>query len=147
MTTVRHLLDQKSAEVWSMASTATVREALQVMSEQDIGVVVVVDNTQVTGIFSERDFARRIAFDEHFSLDTPVSELMTSPVIAVGPDQFMDECMAIMTEKRIRHLPVVENGHLVGMISLRDLVGEIVSQKDLQIHSMENYILGREFTG
>ena len=79
MTTVRHLLDQKPAEVWSLASTATVRQALRVMSEQDIGVVVVVDDTQVTGIFSERDFARRIAFDEGFSLNTPVSELMTSP--------------------------------------------------------------------
>lgn len=146
MTTVRHLLDQKSAEIWSMRSESSVREALRVMYERDIGVVVVVDGDQVSGILSERDFARRMAVDTDFSLDTPVAELMTRAVVSVHPDQFMDDCMAIMTEKHIRHLPVLEGGRLVGLISIGDLVREIVSQKDVTIHSLENYIMGREFT-
>ena len=146
MTTVRHLLNQKSAEIWSMAPEATVREALQVMYDQDIGVVMVVDGDQVTGILSERDFARRIAVEADFSLDSPVAGLMTHSVVSVHPDQFMDDCMAIMTEKHIRHLPVLEYGKLVGLISIGDLVREIVSQKDITIHSLENYIMGREFT-
>lgn len=145
MTTVRHLLTHKPAEVWSVASDSTVREALKLMFDRDIGVVVVKDQDRIRGIFSERDFSRRVAQNEQLSLDTPVSEMMTSAVISVQPDQFMDECMAIMTEKHIRHLPVLDGDKLIGLISIGDLVREIVSQKDTTIRTLENYIMGREF--
>jgi CBS domain-containing protein len=146
MTTVRQLINQKSGEIWSVAPDAPLAEALDMMYDHDIGVVVVVDQGKVAGIFSERDFARRTAVSKDLPLEEVVSDLMTSPVVYVTPDDSMDACMALMTEKHIRHLPVLENGRLVGMISIGDVVRDIVSQKDITIRSLENYILGREHT-
>jgi CBS domain-containing protein len=146
MTTVKHLLSQKPNEIWSVTPATTLREALKVMYDRDIGVVVVMTQEQVVGIFSERDFARYAARTDDLSLNTPVSELMTSQIYYVEPDQFIDECMAIMTEKRIRHLPVMKDKQLIGLISIGDVVRESVSQKDVTIRSLENYIMGREFT-
>lgn len=146
MTTVKHLLSQKPSEIWSVAPTTSLRDALKVMYDRDIGVVVVMAQEQIVGIFSERDFARHAARTAELSLNTPVSELMTSQIYFVEPDQFIDECMAIMTEKHIRHLPVMKNKQLVGLISIGDVVREAVSQKDVTIRSLENYIMGREFS-
>jgi CBS domain-containing protein len=146
MTTVKHLLSQKPNEIWSVAPVTTLREALKLMYDRDIGVVVVMAQEQIVGIFSERDFARHAARADELSLNTPVSELMTSQIYYVEPDQFIDECMAIMTEKHIRHLPVMKDKQLVGLISIGDVVREAVSQKDVTIRSLENYIMGREFS-
>ena len=146
MTTVRQLLTQKAGDVWSVGPDAALQDALTIMYDHDIGVVVVVDKDEVKGIFSERDFARRAARDPELKLDTAVKNLMTSQVYFVQPDQLIDDCMAIMSNRHIRHLPVLDKGRLVGLISITDLVREIVSQKDITIHSLENYILGREFT-
>jgi CBS domain-containing protein len=146
MTTVRQLLTQKAGDIWSVTPDTLLQDALKIMYDHDIGVVVVVDNEEVKGIFSERDFARRAAREHNLKLDVPVKNLMTSQVYFVQPDQLIDDCMAIMSNRHIRHLPVLEKDRLVGLISITDLVREIVSQKDITIHSLENYILGREFT-
>jgi CBS domain-containing protein len=145
MTTVRQLLDQKPQDVWSVAPAASLWDVLQLMDEHDIGAVVVLDEGSITGIFSERDFARYAARNKKISLELPVSVLMTSQVVSIRPDQLLDECMALMTEKNIRHLPVLDQGQLIGLVSIRDVVKEIVSQRDTTIHSLENYIMGREF--
>ena len=145
MTTVRQLLMQKAGDVWSVTPDTSLQDALSIMYDHDIGVVVVVDKEQVKGIFSERDFARRVARDHDLPLTMPVKNLMTSQVFFVQPDQLIDECMAIMSDRHIRHLPVLEKNKLVGLVSITDLVREIVSQKDITIHSLQNYILGREF--
>lgn len=146
MTTVRHLLLHKAGDVWSVNPDTSLQDALNVMYDHDIGVVVVIDNGKIKGILSERDFARRAAREHELKLDTPVKNLMTSEVYYVQPDQLIEDCMAIMTEKHIRHLPVLEKNKLVGLISIGDLVREVVSQKDITIQSLENYILGREFS-
>ncbi len=145
MTTVRHLLNDKPDEVLTVAPATTLREALKLMNDHDIGVVVVIDEDKVQGIFSERDFAREVVRTDNLSLNTAVSALMTSQVYYVQPDQLIDDCMALMVDKHIRHLPVLEGGRLVGMISIRDVVREMVSSKDITIRSLENYIMGREY--
>lgn len=145
MTTVKHILSEKPDEVLTVKPSSQLREALQLMTAHDIGVVIVVDEGKVQGIFSERDLAREVARQECIPLDTEVSTLMTKLVFFVTPDQLIDECMAIMVEKHIRHLPVMEAGKLIGMVSIRDVVREIVSSKDITIRSLENYILGREY--
>ena len=146
MTTVQHLLDSKVNEVWSVSPDTTLREALKLMHDQEIGVVVVNNAQGMVGIFSERDFARAVARDENLSLNTPVSELMTQEIYIVRDVDMIEDCMALMTEKHIRHLPVLHGKEVVGMISIGDVVREIVSQKDTTIRSLENYIMGREHT-
>ncbi len=145
MATVWHLLNQKGRDVWSINPDQTVLEALELMSDKGIGAVVVLENDKIVGIFSERDFARFSAKKGSLSLYIPVNELMTQVVFAVHPDQSIDECMALMTQKHIRHLPVVDKGQLVGVISIGDVVREVISQKEITIHSLENYIMGREY--
>jgi CBS domain-containing protein len=146
MTTVHHLLAQKSKEIWSVSPDSTLRDALKLMLEHEMGVVVVNDAQGMVGIFSERDFARAVARDENLSLNSPVSELMTTQVYCVHADDLIEDCMALMTAKRIRHLPVQQGKEVVGMISIGDVVREIVSQKDTTIRSLENYIMGREYS-
>jgi len=145
MATVWHLLNQKGRDVWSVNPDQTVLEALELMTDKGIGAVIVLENDKIVGIFSERDFARFSAKKGSLSLYVPVNELMTQAVFAVHPDQSIDECMALMTQKHIRHLPVVDKGQLVGLISIGDVVREVISQKEITIHSLENYIMGREY--
>jgi len=145
MATVWHLLNQKGRDVWSVNPDQTVLEALELMTDKGIGAVIVLENDKIVGIFSERDFARFSAKKGSLSLYIPVNELMTQAVFTVHPDQSIDECMALMTQKHIRHLPVVDKGQLVGLISIGDVVREVISQKEITIHSLENYIMGREF--
>ena len=146
MTTVRHLLSQKAGDVWSVTPDTSLQDALNIMNDHDIGVVVVLDKEKIRGILSERDFVRLAAREHGLNLETPVKNLMTSAVYYVALDGLIEDCMAIMTEKHIRHLLVVEKEKLVGVISIKDLVREVVSQKDITIQSLENYILGREFS-
>ena len=145
MTIVSQVLLQKGSDVWQVSPDTTLRAALKLMSQKKIGAVMVCQGEKVVGIFSERDFARMVAEEDNLALDTPVNKLMTGVIFYVDPEKSMDDCMALMTEKHIRHLPVIQNGHLAGLISIGDVVKEIITEKDISIHSLENYILGRDY--
>jgi CBS domain-containing protein len=142
MSKIQEVLKSRSPEVWHIAPDATVYEALERMAEKDVGALPVVSEGRVVGIFSERDYARNVVLKGKSSKDTPVSELMSTPVLYVRPDQTMDDCMALMTEKRVRHLPVMENEQLVGIITIGDVVRRIISEQDYTIDQLENYITG-----
>ena len=146
MTAVTHILNAKKPEdatVHSIAPTATVLEALQSMAEKHIGALLVMEGDTIVGILTERDYARKIALMGRSSLTTLVSETMTKAVMYVDPSQTSEECMALMTQNRLRHLPVVENGELLGLISIGDLVKDIISQQQFIIEQLEHYISGQ----
>ena len=143
--TVRTILDTKGTDVWSVSPNTSVYEALQVLAEKNIGAVLVCDNDQMVGIFTERDYARKIILMGRHSLDTEIQEIMTKEMITIDPESSLEECMAMMTKYRIRHLPVMEHGHLCGMISMRDVVDAIIASKDSLIENLENYILGKGY--
>ncbi len=145
MVLVKQLLAQKSGQVYSVSPKTSLRAAIQEMADRDIGVVVVLEGNEIKGIFSERDFIRDFAGDEGPSLDAPISDLMTEKVISVTPEQTIDDCMILMTENRIRHLPVTKAGRLVGLISIGDLVKELIAERDSTIRGLENYIMGTEY--
>ncbi|MDC7718220.1 CBS domain-containing protein [Vogesella sp. DC21W] len=140
MQTVRQLLERKSGELISVSPDATVFQALQTMAEQDIGAVLVMDMGDVLGIFSERDYARRIVLQGRTSAGTKVRDIMTSKVVYVGPQQSVAECMALMTDKHFRHLPVMEAGRVIGMLSIGDLVRATIEEQQLVIEQLVNYI-------
>lgn len=140
MKTVTQLLAQKPAGVVSVAPGATVLEALQVLAEKDIGAVLVMDGPHLVGMFSERDYARKIALKGKSSADTPVSEIMTRGVLCVTPSHTNEQCMALMTQKRIRHLPVLSNKQVVGILSIGDLVKDTISEQQFIISELERYI-------
>jgi len=144
MKTVRELLRNKGYHVWSIGPDATVYEALTLMAEKDVGALLVLDNAgQLAGILSERDYARKIVLKGKTSRETPVREIMTEKVVWVRPDQTIEECMALMTNKHIRHLPVMEEGRLLGVISIGDVVKDIISEQEFVIAQLENYITGK----
>jgi len=145
MITVRQLLDEKGNQVWAVEPDDAVLVALKTMSAQDIGAVLVLDAGVLVGIFSERDYARKVVQTEKANLDMAVKEFMTQLVYYVRPDQTLDECMALMTSKHIRHLPVLAQGKLIGVISIGDVVKEIISDKESMIRGLENYITGRDY--
>lgn len=145
MATVKQLLQEKGDEVWSVDQNATVLDALYVMDAKDIGAVVVLDGDQMVGIFSERDLARQASQNAALALHDPVSRYMTQLVYYVWPDQTIEECMALMTHRRIRHLPVMDGEHLVGIISIGDVVKQIISSQESTIRGLENYITGQEY--
>ena len=142
MTTVRTILQVKKNELWSISPDAVVLEALKIMAEKNIGALLVMQKENLAGIFTERDYARKIILKGESSRTTPVKDVMTSAVLTVNPDQSIDECMALMTDKHIRHLPVVENGKLTGLISIGDVVKAIISEHKYTIQQLENYITG-----
>lgn len=142
MNLVSSLLRIKGDEVFSVNPDMSVIEALELMAEKKIGAVIVMEDQAIVGIFSERDFARKVAAKKELSLSSPVRELMTSGVFFISPELTIDECMAIMTKQRIRHLPVLKNGQLMGLISIGDVVKSLIADKDLLIDNMEKYILG-----
>jgi CBS domain-containing protein len=129
METVRHILELKGKQIWSIHPEATVLEALRLMDAKGVGALVVLEGSHLVGILSERDYARKVILKGKSSKDTPVSEIMTSKVITVHPDQTLDECMELMTSKSIRHLPVVENERVVGVISVRDVMSSIIHRQ------------------
>jgi CBS domain-containing protein len=142
MTIVAQVLQEKGHTVWSVPPDATVYQALELMAEKGIGAVLVLDGEQIVGILSERDYARKVILKGKSSRDTRVSEIMTTAVYYVHPHQTVEECMALMTAKRIRHLPVLEQGKLVGLISIGDVVKAVISDQESMIQALEKYITG-----
>jgi CBS domain-containing protein len=142
MKTVQQLLETKGAAIVSVSPETKVIDALRVMAEREIGAVLVVDNGQLVGIMSERDYARKVILKGKSSQETAVRDIMTERVIYVRPQQTVPDCMALMTNKRVRHLPVLDEERLVGILSLGDLVKETISEQEFIIQQLENYIHG-----
>jgi len=143
MPTVAQLLDTKSRDVWSISPQATVYDAIKEMADRKVGALAVVEDDKLNGIVSERDYARKVILQHRSSRDTPVSAIMTDKVVYVRPEQSLEDCMALMTAKHIRHLPVMQDDRLVGMLSIGDLVKSILADKELLIEQLEGYITGR----
>jgi CBS domain-containing protein len=143
MFSISELLKQKGKQVWTIESSASVREALKLLAEKDIGALVVTKAGSLCGIFSERDFARRMASGRAFNLDSPVSKLMTQNVLTTTPKETIEDCMKTMTEHHVRHLPVMDGDQLAGMISIGDVVKSIISGQKSFIRQLEDYISGR----
>jgi len=143
MDLVWQVLESKGHEVWTIAPDATVFQALQLMADKNIGSLLVLDGSEVVGIFSERDYARKVVLQGKDCTNTPLREVMSSRVLYVRIDQSVDDCMALMTDKHIRHLPVVDGDRLVGLISIGDVVKSLISEQVFVITQLENYITGR----
>lgn len=141
MITVRELVERKGPEIWSVRPDSTVYEALGLMAEKGVGAVLVLDGTQIAGILSERDYARQVILKGKTSKETPVKEIMSPRVVYVRPDQTVEDCMALMTDKRIRHLPVLDGDRLIGVLSIGDLVKATISEQDFTIRQLERYIM------
>jgi CBS domain-containing protein len=143
MKNVRDLLKNKGNQVWSIEYNLPIKEALQVLAQKDIGALPVTKDSKLVGIFSERDYTRKMAQKDECAMNVPVSDIMTSKVFYVNLDCSIEDCMALMTERHIRHLPVLEGDGMVGMISIGDLVKAIMSTQKDQINMLENYIQGK----
>jgi CBS domain-containing protein len=144
MTTVRHLLDRKGRRVHSIRPDASVFDALKIMAEKNIGSLVVLEDEKLVGIITERIYAREIALKGRTSAQTLVRDVMSTNVICVQPDQTVEECMAVMTKKTLRHLPVVEHGRVVGIVSIGDMVNSIIRDQEFIIDQLEHYIQGHK---
>ena len=143
MNTIREIIKKKGGEVWSVSTENTVYDALSLMAEKSIGAVLVIDNSALKGVMSERDYARKIILEGKSSTDVQVGEIMSPRVIYIDIDTNIEECMALMINKRIRHLPVYENDNLAGIISIGDVVKALIDEKEVVINELENYITGR----
>ena len=142
MITVKQILKGKTGSVWTFAPQDSVYRALEIMAEKNLGALVVVEDEKVVGLFSEREYARNVILKGKSSKDTSVSELMNNKVCYVRPEQTLDECMVLFTEKRTRHLPVLDGEKLIGIVSIGDAVKQYVADKELTILQLENYITG-----
>jgi len=142
MYSVTQILRQKGRQVWSTRPDATVYEALQLMAEKDIGALLVLESGKLAGIFSERDYARKVILLGRSSKDTLVRDIMTERVYYVRPNWTTEDCMALMTEKHIRHLPVLESDKVIGIISIGDVVKALITKQEFVIEQLEHYITG-----
>lgn len=143
MHTVNDLIKTKGNQVWSIEYDATIKDALQILAQKDVGALPVVKNSKMVGIFSERDYTRKMAQKDECSMDALVADIMTSKVFYVNLSCSIEDCMALMTERHIRHLPVLEQDKLVGVISIGDLVKAIISNQKDHINQLEDYIQGK----
>ena len=143
MKKVAHILDQKGREVWTVPPDHTVFDALQLLAEKDVGALVVADGSRVLGIFSERDYARRVILMGRRSHESRVEEVMTPDPIAISPESTVRDCMTLMTINRVRHLPVVAGDALVGMVTIGDVVKAVIEEQGVVIDQLERYIRGR----
>ena len=143
MISANDLLKGKGNQIFSIHPEASVFEGLQLLAEKDIGALLVIHDGHLVGIFSERDYARKVALRGKNSTSTPISDVMTDRVITIKADQSLSDCMAIMTEAHIRHLPVFRGEQIIGVISIGDVVKAIISQQEFVIEQLENYIAGR----
>jgi IMP dehydrogenase len=142
MTTVKQILDTKGYTVWSIQPQESVFAAIEQMAEKEVGALVVLEDDALVGIISERDYARKVILKGRSSHETTVQDIMTPHVIYVRLDQSIEECMALVTERRIRHLPVLDNRRVVGIISIGDLVKTIIAEQQFMIEQLEHYISG-----
>jgi len=139
MATVRQLLDDKGRQVWSIAPDDSVYDSIKLMADKEIGAVVVIENDRPVGIFTERDYARNVILKGKTSPETKVGDVMIRDIICAKPDQTVEECMAVMTSKRIRHLPVVEHNKLIGLVSIGDLVKSVIAEQQFAIEQLDNF--------
>lgn len=140
MKPVSQLLKSRDSTLWHVGPQDTVFDALKLLAEHEVGALVVMEGRQLVGIFSERDYTRKVALQGRNSKETPVSDIMTRDVIVVTPQTRTRDCMALMREKRIRHLPVVDQGTVQGMLSIRDLMADMIADHELTIQQLESYI-------
>lgn len=140
MNSVKTILKEKPSTFWAIEPHAKVIDALRLMAEKNVGALMVMDNDQLVGIISERDYARKVALMGKTSVDTPVSDIMESPVWTVTPQQTREDCMALMTSKHIRHLPVMDGGRVVNILSIGDLVKDALREQEQTIHQLESYV-------
>jgi CBS domain-containing protein len=142
MKTARDLLREKGTQVYATSPEASVYDALQQMAEKNIGALIVFEGERLVGLISERDYARKIVLKNKFSRETAVTEIMSRDVVTVAPDKNLEECMEVITEHRVRHLPVVEDDRVLGIISIGDVVKGIIDHKEFVIEQLEYYIKG-----
>lgn len=142
MKTVKDILDSKGYEVWAVKPDATVFEAVKLMAERGVGSLLVLDGDKLVGIVTERDYARKIILEDRSSRNTAVTEVMTKKVLCATPERTIDECMALMTDKRARHLPVVDQKRVVGVVSIGDLVKAMINEQQVLIDQLQHYISG-----
>lgn len=140
MKLVKHILETKGDVIWRIRPDESVLDAIKLMAERKIGALLVMEDENLVGIISERDYARKVILRGKSSHETPVSEIMTAQVVTTEPLETVEECMKLMTDGRIRHLPVVESGKVVGVLSIGDLVKEIIAEQEFTIRQLENYI-------
>ena len=142
MRTVRQLLESKAPEVFAIGPDQPVLDAIKLMADKRIGALLVMQGGRMVGIVSERDYARKIVLQGRSSASTPVSEIMTGQVVSVGLDDTADHCMQLVTDRRIRHLPVVDGGHVLGVVSIGDLVRAVIEDQQLELDQLQRYIAG-----
>ena len=142
MKLVKHILDSKENAIWHITPDESVLDAIKLMAEKKVGALLVMENEKLVGIISERDYARKVILQGKSSKQTPVSEIMTANVHRILPEQTVEDCMEIMTEKRFRHLPVLEGENVIGVISIGDLVKAIIAEQQFTIEQLEGYIAG-----
>ena len=140
MKSLNQLLAAKGGQVYSIRPDATVLDALKLMAQKDVGALLVMEDTRVIGILSERDYARKVILQGKSSQGVPVREIMTTEVVKVDPSKTVEDCMALMTQRRVRHLPVCEGDKLVGLVSIGDLVKEVIAEQEQTIRQLESYI-------
>jgi CBS domain-containing protein len=142
MKTVEQILDAKGSDVWSIAPDASVLDAIKLMAEKEVGALLIMTGEKPVGIVSERDYARKVILKGRSSQETPIKDIMTTKVVCASPGQSIEECMALMTDKHIRHLPVMDGDQLRGMLSIGDLVKAVIAEQKLVIKELERYISG-----
>jgi len=136
------VLKTKDNNIWSISSQETAYKALEIMADKNIGALLVIDEGKLVGVFSERDYSRKVILKGKSSKETNVGELMSSPVFSINPDKSIEECMALMTTTRHRHMPVIEDGKLIGLVSIGDVVNAIITTQKIEIQDLKNYITG-----
>ncbi len=142
MANVQQLLNAKSDQVWTADPDDTVLDAIRMMADKDVGALVVIEDGRPVGIFTERDYARNVVLEDRQSKTTPVRDVMSTRIVCASPEQTIEECMAVMTEKRVRHLPVLEDGKLAGIVSIGDLVKSRIADQEFLIEQLAHYIHG-----
>lgn len=142
MKSVKAVLKSKGPDIWSVTADDTIFEAVKLMADKNIGALLVMDGDRLAGIVTERDYARKVILEGKSSKDSSVSEVMTTHILCVSPERTVDECMALMTDKRTRHLPVIEKKRVVGIVSIGDLVKAVINEQQILIEQLQHYITG-----
>ena len=142
MKTVKSILDAKGPDIWSVKADDTIFAAVKLMADKNVGALLVMNGDKLAGIVTERDYARKVILEGKSSKDSSVSEVMTTHILCVSPERTVDECMALMTDKRTRHLPVLDKKHVVGIVSIGDLVKAVINEQQILIEQLQHYITG-----